>query len=170
MSSNPSILIYKRLVTKSADVYTYSGPIYVESINVIKENVISKKYEKITEKGSKSLIGLIMFIICSIFSILFFIFAIKSKTCEYNIIIPILIILISIVSIILNSLTLKPKRKVKAYYLENEFVSTTDKVVPVIANMEERYGSRINIIFIILSIIYVVVTILLFRFINKCVI
>jgi hypothetical protein len=174
MSNSPSVLIYKRMNNKSPGIYTYSGPIYVESIYVEKENVISTKYESLTEKGSKSLIGLIMFIICSIFSVLVFIFGIiKYKSCSNNNMIMILIticILISIVSIILNARTLMGKRKVKAYYLKNESISTTDKRVPVIANMEERVGNKINKIFIGLSSIYVVILMILFYFIyKKCV-
>ncbi len=173
MSNSPSVLIYKRMNNKSSGIYTYSEPVYVDSIHVKKENVISTKYESLTGKGTKSLAGLIMFIICTIFSLLVLIFGIKKiKTCANKNIIMILItlcILISIVSIILNARTLIAKRKVKAYYLENELISTTDKVVPVIANMEEHIGNKINKLFIGLSSVYVVVLMILLYFIHKCV-
>lgn len=169
---NTQVLIYKKMNPKPSDIPTYSGPVYVESIYVKREDVISTKYDSITNKGSKNFIGLIIFIICSIFSILVLITGIitKVKLCPNNMIISpkiimILIalsIIISSVSAIYNGFILTVKRKVLAYYLENEFVPTTDKIVPVIANIEETLPDTRNKIFIGLSTIYIILLSIMF--------
>jgi hypothetical protein len=161
---------------KSPGNYTYSGPIYVESINVEKEFVIYKSYEKINNETANKEFGLIIFIISSVLSIITLIsglIIIKVKSCTANmkltlIVFTVISALISLISTMYNGIKLKTRKTVVAYYLKDETVSITDKVVPVYANMREKLPNVRTKILFSFSIIYICMLLILFYFIYKC--